>query len=196
MDKILNLFAFLPFSIVISCLISIRCISTINAQEFEFNPQNYYSIEDYQSAADGESISTSEAESFATLEEESTSSDDTSDQDSEDSEKENCINNQIQSVLHSNAADDMKTDSYYSNFHFINKFNKKGTLVDIWGNVGSNDGEFLHAHGITIDSEDNIYVSDAENCNIQKFDNNGTFITMWGKKVKVKVNFCNPKVWQ
>jgi len=97
MDKILNLFAFLPFSIVISCLIYIHCISTINAQEFEFNPQDYYSIEDYQSAADGESISTSEEESFATLEEESTtSSDDASDQGSEDSKKENCINNQIQ----------------------------------------------------------------------------------------------------
>ena len=25
-----------------------------------------------------------------------------------------------------------------------------------------------------------MYVSDGENCNIQKFDNNGDFLTMWG----------------
>ena len=132
MDKLLNLFAFLPFSIVVSCLISIHCNSTINAQEFEFNPQDYYSIEDYQSAADDESISTSEKKSFATLVEESaSSSDDKSDQDLEDSEKENCINNQIQSVLYSNSADDMKTDSYYSDFHFIKKFDKIVALLNL-----------------------------------------------------------------
>jgi hypothetical protein len=50
----------------------------------------------------------------------------------------------------------------------------------IWGTVGSGNGEFLHTHGITIDLEDNVYVSDGENCNIQKFDNNGDFLTMWG----------------
>jgi DNA-binding beta-propeller fold protein YncE len=74
----------------------------------------------------------------------------------------------------------MNSDSYSSDFHFIKKFDKNGTLVDSWGKVGPKDGQFLHAHGITIDSTDNVYVSDAEKCNIQKFDKDGNFITMWG----------------
>ncbi len=37
------------------------------------------------------------------------------------------------------------------------------------GTVGPKDGQFLQTHGITIDSQYNVYVSDAEKCNIQKF---------------------------
>jgi hypothetical protein len=54
---------------------------------------------------------------------------------------------------------------YTSNFHFRKKFDQNGNLIDSWGTVGSQDGQFLHAHGITIDSKDNVCVSDAENCN-------------------------------
>ena len=35
---------------------------------------------------------------------------------------------------------------------------------------GTGPGQFLHAHGITVDLNGNVYVSDAEKCNIQKFD--------------------------
>jgi hypothetical protein len=87
------------------------------------------------------------------------------------------------------------SDSYYSDFHFIKKFDKDGNLLDSWGNVGYGDSQFFHAHGITIDSKDNVYVSDAAKCNIQKFDKYGSFITKWGTKGKVLVNFCNLRVW-
>ena len=98
---------------------------------------------------------------------------------SEDTDNENCINNQEDSVLQQTSAD---SDTYLNNFHFIKKFDRQGNLIDSWGNVGSKNGQFLHAHGITIDSQDNVYVSDAENCNIQKFDKDGNFITKWGTK--------------
>jgi hypothetical protein len=42
-----------------------------------------------------------------------------------------------------------------------------------WGSEGYGNGQFLHAHGIAIDSSDNVYVSDSgnmhekkDNCNI------------------------------
>ena len=55
-------------------------------------------------------------------------------------------------------------------------------LLSAWGTKGTGPGQFLHAHGIAVDSEGNVYVSDAEKCNIQKFDSEGKFITMWGMK--------------
>jgi hypothetical protein len=69
---------------------------------------------------------------------------------------------------------------YFKISLYKKKFDKNGHLLDSWGTVGSQDGQFLHAHGITIDSRGNVYVSDAEICNIQKFDKNGNFLTMWG----------------
>jgi DNA-binding beta-propeller fold protein YncE len=58
-----------------------------------------------------------------------------------------------------------------------------------WGSHGDNDGQFEEPTGIaTTDSSNNVYVSDMdfENCcnplhhTVQKFMNNGTFITKWG----------------
>ena len=37
-----------------------------------------------------------------------------------------------------------------------------------------------------------MYVGDAERCDIQKFDGNGTFITKWGPKGKGNSQFIKP----
>ena len=47
-------------------------------------------------------------------------------------------------------------------FHYIKKFDKDGNPIAAWGTKGSGDGQFLHAHGIAVDHQDNVYVSDAE----------------------------------
>src|SRR6476646_1465847 len=65
-------------------------------------------------------------------------------------------------------------------FHAVKKFDNNGTLIAAWGTKGRGDGQFLHAHGIGTDSKGNVYVGDAERCDIQKFDDNGTLITKWG----------------
>ena len=50
----------------------------------------------------------------------------------------------------------------------------------MWGAYGSGNGRFYDPHGIAIDDSGNVYVADADNDRIQKFDPNGAFITKWG----------------
>src|ERR687889_83788 len=65
-------------------------------------------------------------------------------------------------------------------FKSIKKFDSNGKFITSWGSEGTGDGQFLHAHGIDIDSSGNVYVSDDGKNNIQKFDSNGNFIRRWG----------------
>ncbi|MBR1368723.1 hypothetical protein RJ53_04045 [Methanocalculus chunghsingensis] len=51
------------------------------------------------------------------------------------------------------------------------------TYVNQWGSFG--DGRFLYPGGTAVDPAGNIYVVDAGNNRIQKFDSNGTFLTSW-----------------
>jgi streptogramin lyase len=48
------------------------------------------------------------------------------------------------------------------------------------GTSGSGDGQFNGPIGIAIDSSNNVYVGDAGNDRIQKFDSSGGFTTKWG----------------
>src|SRR5215211_716639 len=165
MGKILNPLSF--SSILLLFAISTNFVSFIYAEIFEFNMVDYYESDNNPS----EENPTNGGEDTQQQQQQQKSIN------AEDTDKENCINNQIESVLYSNNDLGSDSDSYSSNFHFIKKFDRNGNLVDRWGTIGSGDGQFLHAHGITVDLQDNVYVSDGENCNIQKFDNNGNFIT-------------------
>ncbi len=49
-----------------------------------------------------------------------------------------------------------------------------------WGSFGSGAGDFNAPAGIAVDSHGEVYVADARNHRIQKFDANGTFLTAWG----------------
>ncbi|MGN6623925.1 MAG: hypothetical protein ACTHKK_07265, partial [Candidatus Nitrosocosmicus sp.] len=49
-----------------------------------------------------------------------------------------------------------------------------------WGLGGSDPGQFLNPSGVTVDSKDNVYVTDDGNSRIQKFDSNGDLIKKWG----------------
>jgi hypothetical protein len=48
------------------------------------------------------------------------------------------------------------------------------------GIFGSGDGQFSHSAGIAVDGSGHLFVADAFNNRIQKFDNTGTFLTTWG----------------
>ena len=63
---------------------------------------------------------------------------------------------------------------------FDNCINNNITFVTSWGRNGTSLGEFAHIHGITVDSQGNIYAVDEAKGQIQKFDSNGNFIRVWG----------------
>ena len=74
----------------------------------------------------------------------------------------------------------------------IQKFSKDGTFVTTWGEEGEGNGQFLHTHGIDLDSDGNVYVSDRDQPSIQKFSSNGTFIMKWGSEGTADGQFIQP----
>jgi sugar lactone lactonase YvrE len=71
--------------------------------------------------------------------------------------------------------------------HRIQKFDANGNFILKWGKNGGDgtsgfgNGEFNDASGVATDSAGNVYVADADNYRIQKFDSNGNFLLKWGK---------------
>ena len=56
------------------------------------------------------------------------------------------------------------------------KLKYKGEL----GSKGSTNGQFMFPHSLAVDNSGNNYVGDIGNQRIQKFSQNGTFLTSWG----------------
>jgi sugar lactone lactonase YvrE len=120
-------------------------------------------------------------------------------QSSEDEESLNCKDNEDQTQYVSNVSLENNSDDVeivtndLQGFHFVKKFDSNGTLISAWGTKGTGPGQFLHAHGIAVDSNGNVYVSDAEKCNIQKFDSEGNFIKMFGTRGTGPGQFFQPE---
>jgi len=49
-----------------------------------------------------------------------------------------------------------------------------------WGSFGTDAGQFQSPQGIALDSSGNIYVTDAGNNRIQKFNSSGGYLAQWG----------------
>jgi len=49
-----------------------------------------------------------------------------------------------------------------------------------WGTAGPGQGQFNQPVGIAFDTLGNVFVADAGNNRVQKFDVNGTYLTSWG----------------
>lgn len=76
----------------------------------------------------------------------------------------------------------------------IYKYDPNGKIVTSWGKTGKGDGEFIFDPGrsnpldpkggalLAVDSKGNVYVADAYNHRVQKFDPNGTLLTKWGNE--------------
>lgn len=58
----------------------------------------------------------------------------------------------------------------------ILKFDKNGKFIKTWGGKGTEPGKFTVAHGIAVDAQGLLWVTDRENQRIQIFDQDGTFI--------------------
>jgi len=56
------------------------------------------------------------------------------------------------------------------------KFDQTGKFVKSWGGKGKGPGQFEVAHGIAIDAQGLLWVTDRENQRIQIFDSDGAFV--------------------
>jgi len=171
MNKIF-LLAFIPFNLIISLLLVPNFISTVYGQIFEFNEDDYIGLDNNGNNQNDEKDEKENGEKNLPTTNSGTMP---VSADSEDTDKEPCIDGPFESSPVVEAV--VNDKPYTSTFHFVKKFDKDGNLVGSFGSPGAKDGQFLHAHGITIDSQDNIFVSDAERCDIQKFDKDGNFVT-------------------
>ena len=63
----------------------------------------------------------------------------------------------------------------------IQKFDNDGNFILKWGGLGSENGQFIEPHGITINSSGVVYVADSMNHRIQTFTSNGEFLSSFGK---------------
>lgn len=74
----------------------------------------------------------------------------------------------------------------------IKKFTANGKLITSWGDAGTGDGQFVHAYGIAVDNEGNVYVTDKENHCVQKFTSDGEFSAKWGTEGDSEGQLKNP----
>lgn len=71
----------------------------------------------------------------------------------------------------------------------IEKFTNGGSFISKWGSQGSGNGQFEYPWCVAVDASGNVYVADSgdeagetdnDNNRIEKFTNDGRFITTWG----------------
>jgi DNA-binding beta-propeller fold protein YncE len=66
----------------------------------------------------------------------------------------------------------------YQNGRIV-RYNERGEFVSEFGSVGSGPGQFDLVHGVAVDRDMRIYVSDRDNNRIQVFSEQGEFIEEW-----------------
>jgi hypothetical protein len=84
----------------------------------------------------------------------------------------------------------------------VEVFSPSGESLRTWGSMGFGPGQFslaapehgalLGYGGLTIDKQDNVYVADAFNHRIQKFDTSGKLLMQWGSQGTEPGKFARP----
>src|SRR5262245_50200710 len=68
---------------------------------------------------------------------------------------------------------------YVADADRVYEYDSNGVFVRQWGGRGSGPGQFDGLTGMTIDPFGDVYVVDAGNGRVQKFDETGKFLTQW-----------------
>ena len=61
----------------------------------------------------------------------------------------------------------------------VHKYASDGTFIKSWGAPGDGPGEFVLPHGVRVDPNDRVMVSDRTNNRIQFFDTDGNYLMEW-----------------
>jgi len=61
----------------------------------------------------------------------------------------------------------------------VHVFDPRGKLLFSWGEPGEGPGQFRLPHGVAIDQQDRVYVSDRMNARVQVFTLRGEFTAQW-----------------
>lgn len=61
----------------------------------------------------------------------------------------------------------------------IQKFDKTGKFIMMWGKSGTGPGEFDQPHSLAFDSKGRLFVADRNNNRVQIFDQSGKFLDQW-----------------
>jgi hypothetical protein len=61
----------------------------------------------------------------------------------------------------------------------VHRFTAEGELIQSWGEIGTEPGEFHLPHGIWVDRESHVIVADRENDRLQFFNADGEYLDMW-----------------
>lgn len=78
--------------------------------------------------------------------------------------------------------------------HTIKVFDLQGKLLSKIGKqIGDVEGSFLFPTFITLDAKGNLYVADTLNSRVQKFDPDGKFLQVFGKRGNAYGQFDKPK---
>jgi DNA-binding beta-propeller fold protein YncE len=77
---------------------------------------------------------------------------------------------------------------YISSSVYVQKYSSDGTLLAMWGGLGSGPGQFGAASGVTVDQTENVYVIDSGNARIQKFTLEGVFLSSWASSAPDQVS--------
>jgi sugar lactone lactonase YvrE len=70
--------------------------------------------------------------------------------------------------------------------------NKKGEISNRFGSSGGGEGEFHGPEGLCFNDKGELYVVDSGNGRVQKFDDSGKFILMFGKKGEYEGELSQP----
>jgi DNA-binding beta-propeller fold protein YncE len=110
------------------------------------------------------------------------------------------VNNDINTVIRSGppfnqptgVAQSPEGDLYVSDGYGnarVHKFTPDGHLLFSWGEPGNGPGQFFTVHGVCVDHQGLVYISDRMNERVQVFNSQGKYLYEWSD-VRYPCNVC------